>query len=358
MNKKRLIITSVISILLVALLLVGSSYAVFTTGEEDDTLNVYKTGTLDITYTLSDNNISFTDIIPKTEEEADGIKPYRITVTNSGNVAYMFDLVLQDTTSTDSIYYDYIMTKVGYLESKSLSLCENNVIKKDIIIMPNTSVDIDVRVWISDSISNSEIGKSFYAKLMIDGEAVYTNNEEVDNDILSLNYIPALFPYTFEEVLANQSMQGIVGLGTMGEFQNIYFVDYIDFSNANDEEFIQPLNEDESIMIWTESNSDLGVDLYIGSKYKVYAEDLRWFFGNGGDTLLNVDFSNLDTSLTKDMTGMFGLCTNLTTLDLSSFDTGNVTNMVGMFAYCFSFIFVYNFAKAIYHMNYVFCDSV
>ena len=175
MIKNRLIIASIISIICVSLLLVSSTYAIFTTTEVDDTMNVYKTGNLDITYEVSESSVKFTDVIPKSLEEADAITPYRITVINNGNVAYMFNLYLTDTTSnsTNTINYDYVMTKVGYLEPKALSECENNIIKKDIIILPNTSVDIDVRLWISDSIPNSEMGKSFYAKLAIDGLAVY-----------------------------------------------------------------------------------------------------------------------------------------------------------------------------------------
>ena len=141
MIKKRLIITRVLSILLVALLLVGSSYAIFTTSEEDDTVNSYKTGNLSVSYATT-TNIKFTDITPMDEEKADGLTPHRITVTNKGNVAYMFDLVLSDTTGSNKIDYDYIMVKVGYLDSVSLSECENNVIRKDIIIEPNTSVVI------------------------------------------------------------------------------------------------------------------------------------------------------------------------------------------------------------------------
>ena len=128
--KKRLILTSIISICLVIILMLGTTYSVFVTSNVDEDLNVYKTGTLDVTYTLSEDNVTFTSKMPVSEDEVIKLKPYRITVNNTGNVAYKFNLVLTDTTATDKIDYQYIMTKVGKLESKSLSDCTNNIIKE------------------------------------------------------------------------------------------------------------------------------------------------------------------------------------------------------------------------------------
>lgn len=184
MNKKRLIITSLISIFLVVILMLGSTYSIFTTTDTDEELNVYSTGNLDITYTLSSDSISLTESIPISEEEANSIVPYTITVTNNGTVPYMFDLILEDSTSTDVIDYQYIMTKVGKIAAKPLSSCTNNIIKEDIIILAGESVVIDVKVYISDTMKNTEIGKSFFAKLKVDGIAIYNNNTEIDNSIL------------------------------------------------------------------------------------------------------------------------------------------------------------------------------
>ena len=57
MSKWRLILTSTISIVLGGILLIGSTYSIFTTTEIDENANVYPTGNLDVTYTLSKNNI-------------------------------------------------------------------------------------------------------------------------------------------------------------------------------------------------------------------------------------------------------------------------------------------------------------
>ena len=62
--KKRLILTSVISIILVITLLIGTTYSIFVTEHIDENLNVYTTGNLDVTYTLSENNVIFTNNMP------------------------------------------------------------------------------------------------------------------------------------------------------------------------------------------------------------------------------------------------------------------------------------------------------
>ena len=184
MNRKRLIITGVISIILVSILMIGTTYSIFTSKDIDENKNVYTTGILDITYTLSSENIVLEDNTPISLEDRYEIKPYRITVTNNGNVPYMFNLILNDTTAGDVIDYQYIMIEVGQLNPKSLADCTDNIIKDNIIVPANNSVNIDVRVWISDTVLNEEIGKSFYAKLSIDGLAIYDKSEEVDNSIL------------------------------------------------------------------------------------------------------------------------------------------------------------------------------
>ena len=186
--KKRLILTSVISIILVVTLLIGTTYSIFVTEHIDENLNVYTTGNLDVTYTLSEDNVIFTNNMPISEDDVIYIQPYRITVNNVGNVAYKFNVILNDTTATTKIDSQYIMTKVGKLDSKSLADCTNNIIKEGVVVPANDSVIIDIRVYLSENIPNSEIGKSFSAKLSIDGLAVYNENNDIDNSILRSNY--------------------------------------------------------------------------------------------------------------------------------------------------------------------------
>ncbi len=194
MNKKRLIITSIISIILVSILFIGSTYSIFTSSDVDENLNVYKTGELIITSTS--NNIKLENVIPTSKDEAISITPTRITIKNTGTVPYMLNLILADTTAGEVINYQYLYTQVGQIEPKLLNDCTSTsvpvndttyngrIIKNDVVVPANSTVNIDVRVWIADTVKNTEIGKSFYGRLVVDGKAIYDYNEQIDNSIL------------------------------------------------------------------------------------------------------------------------------------------------------------------------------
>ena len=61
--RKRLVITSLISIILICILFIGSTYSLFTTQDIDENANVYKTGNLDISYITSSDNLTINNII-------------------------------------------------------------------------------------------------------------------------------------------------------------------------------------------------------------------------------------------------------------------------------------------------------
>ena len=183
MNQKRLIITSIISIILVSVLFIGSTYSVYTSKAPNEEINSYKTGNLNIEVIGDETPIE--NILPTSEEESDKLKPYRISIKNLGTVSYKFNVILEETTSSNKINHEYIMTKLGTLEAKALSECENNIIKSDIIILPNETIDIDVRIWINDNVPNTEMNKSFFAKIKIEGEA--TQSKNMNNNELLIN---------------------------------------------------------------------------------------------------------------------------------------------------------------------------
>ena len=74
--------------------------------------------------------------------------------------------------------------------------------------------------------------------------------------------------------------------------------------------------------------------IYIVGDYIYGNEDCMGMFLQFTSNLLTFDFSNFDTSLVTNMTGMFNGCTNLSSLDLSSFNTSNVSKMNIMFNSC------------------------
>lgn len=184
MNNKRLIVTCLLSIILVCILFIGNTLSVETVREVDENLNYYSTGNLNISYSTSDSEVVLNNGYPMTKEEAMLLDPYRITVYNNGNVNYKFNLILDDVTETDVIDYKYINVQVGRKESVTLDSVENNIIADEIIVGAGESVDLDIFVWLSDMIENSQIGKGFYAKVSIDGLAVMADNTTDNWDLI------------------------------------------------------------------------------------------------------------------------------------------------------------------------------
>ena len=188
MENRRLVVTIYITVFLIFILFLSNTYSIFTSENADPNTNVYTTGNLDITYEIDDDNVKFTDAKPISDKDAVSINPYRLKVTNSGNVDYKFNVILEDTTATSVINYKYIMIKVGKYDSISLADTKNNVVREGVIVKANSNVTIDVKIYISDKISNSEVGKNFSAKLSVNGIAIASSLDEVDNSKLISEY--------------------------------------------------------------------------------------------------------------------------------------------------------------------------
>ncbi len=135
---------------------------------------------------------------------------------------------------------------------------------------------------------------------------------------------------------------------TFGSAISVSFVDYIpndledskivDYTDLSDTEMGTP---EGSIIAWVEDSGQKGdydntlYNAYIGSESKIYAKDLSYLFSTTRVEI--VDFSNLNTSETTNMSHMFDGY-NGTTLDLSAFDTSKVTDMSCMFLSCSNLI--------------------
>ena len=97
-SRKRLIITSVISIVLVSILMIGSTYSIFNSSDVDEEKNVYHTGSLMVTV-VDSGNVAISDSTPLSKQNGVLITPYRITVKNEGTVPYKFNVILDPTPS-------------------------------------------------------------------------------------------------------------------------------------------------------------------------------------------------------------------------------------------------------------------
>lgn len=179
-NKKKIIIVvAAIAVSLIGFSLLNSTYSLFYHEETSKNTEGYSTGTLSITASSKGSTISLSDALPVEDSVGSTSTPYTFTISNTGNLNYKFNIKLLSTgSSSTTIGSQYIKLKVDDGSVTTLSSLSNGIIKKDVTLAAGESIDISVRVWLSISTPNSQIGKTFNSKIVIDGQAVYTETKE------------------------------------------------------------------------------------------------------------------------------------------------------------------------------------
>ena len=188
-NKKKIIIVvAAIAVSLIGFSLLNSTYSLFYHEETSKNTEGYSTGTLSITASSKGSTISLSDALPVEDSVGSTSTPYTFTITNTGNLNYKFNIKLLSTgSSSTTIGSQYIKLKVDDGSVTTLSSLSNGIIKKDVTLKAGTSIDINVRVWLSISTPNTQIGKTFNSKIVIDGQAVYTETSQAMKTLDKLN---------------------------------------------------------------------------------------------------------------------------------------------------------------------------
>ena len=182
-NKKKIIIVvAAIAVSLIGFSLLNATYSLFYHEDTSKNTEGYTTGTLSITASSKGNTVSLSGALPVEDSVGSTSTPYTFTITNTGNLNYKFNIKLLSTgSSSTTIDSQYIKLKVDDGSVTTLSSLSNGIIKKDVTLKAGTSIDINVRVWLSISTPNSQIGKTFNSKIVIDGQAVYTKTNFVSS---------------------------------------------------------------------------------------------------------------------------------------------------------------------------------
>ena len=115
MAKRQLFVT-LLSIIGVTVISLGSAYAVFTSVSKSAEYNVIKVGTLNIDFGDSSNTINLSGQYPMSDEEGITLTPYTFTITNTGSIAADYEVFIQDDSD--------MINKEG---------CGNNQLSKDYI---------------------------------------------------------------------------------------------------------------------------------------------------------------------------------------------------------------------------------
>ena len=171
MNRKVIIL--VISIIVVLIILSTTTYALFFRKDKLDSTESYTAGILDIVIENDEEGLgealNLANSLPITDSEGKKSNPYKFKITNKGNLSYTFDLLLNNTTTSNQINADYIKIMIDNKEPVTLSNLDNNIIASDLTLNPGESKIISIRVWLDINTPNTEIGKVFSAKIVSNG---------------------------------------------------------------------------------------------------------------------------------------------------------------------------------------------
>ena len=199
---KKKILFLIISIFLVILILFSSSYALLFKVDETDKQS-YTTGILDITSESLSGSVTINNQLPMSDSDGENSTPYIFRITNTGNLSYKFNIMLLSTTTDNQIEAQYIKVKVNDNELIKLNSLTNGVILSDITLKPNEYIDVTLRVWLDENTPNTQIGKTFNAKITTEGQAIYT---EVNLDKSGANepdLVDGLIPVVYNESTSN-----------------------------------------------------------------------------------------------------------------------------------------------------------
>ena len=194
MKKKEILL--IISIFLVVLILFSSSYALLFKSDQTDKQS-YATGVLSITSEATNNSVTLNNALPMSDTDGASSTPYTFKITNTGNLSYKFNVMLLSTTTENQISAEYIKVKVNDNAPVKLNSLTNGVILSNITLKPEAFVEISLRVWLDESTPNTEIGKSFNAKITTEGEAVYVSGDKSGAN--SPDLVDGLIPVKYDE---------------------------------------------------------------------------------------------------------------------------------------------------------------
>lgn len=374
MKKKNIIKISAIvfSIIIVIVAITTTTQSYFNKDNYAKNPTEYQTGLLSIEAASKSNNISLSNTLPMSDTEGEQTDPYVFTIKNNGNVDYKFSVKLLST-SDNTFSPEYIKIKIDDEEVKTLSSLTDSIIKKDIILPAGETIDITLRVWLNSNTPNTQIGKTFNSKIVIDGQSIYTStNQEADSSLKDFIYylgseysrVNTLYNYDYNGTIADYEITSIplasneiLLVKYIGNSKNvvipdtymvndtiynvviaseIYLINFDDVSgifqgNTN----IESVHLDDNIKVI--DSDDTGYyennawGLFLGCTSLVTVSKIPSSVTSMGSTFYGctslVNAPEIPSSVTN-MSGTFQNCTNLTgNVRVNSSNVSNVTNI-------------------------------
>ena len=186
---KKQVILIIITFVLLAIVVLGSSFALFQKTIVDTKTQSINLGDLNIAFsstvdnttvdmtTETPNAINMTNVMPKTDEEAaaDNTNIYTFAIYNSGNIAYNYKIKLEDNANaTNTLDHQYIRYKINNEVPWLLSNTINGEIYS-YIVNPGETHTFTLKIWLAEpekyNVPNEALDSEIHLNINITGEA-------------------------------------------------------------------------------------------------------------------------------------------------------------------------------------------
>lgn len=171
---------TILSTFAILIILISSSYAVFTSTQKAKKINNINVGNLQIEFVDTDNGnaINLNGAYPQSDEEGMKESPYTFKIKNTGSITTSFTIKLQD--DTDVINEDNCSnnqldkTKIKYSINDESPVLLSSIEDKSYLISSGSlasgeSKTYSLRVWIDESAGNEDLGKHYHGKIILEG---------------------------------------------------------------------------------------------------------------------------------------------------------------------------------------------
>ena len=175
-KKQSFIIT--ISVIVMGVILIGTSFALFNNTSKSTTTQVITGGTFNLDYSTSVIETQTGEITPLSESDA---PTYQLKVKNNGNLDSDYNIIIY-TTQTNEVEHSNIMVKIGSETAKPLSSLtktkatqdetdKNNIryILSKQTVYTNQTKSSNIKVWIKEDADDSIIGQAIGVDMSVEG---------------------------------------------------------------------------------------------------------------------------------------------------------------------------------------------
>lgn len=324
MNKKIIIITTILSLVLLS---IGLTYAYFTsqTNNESGSTIVVKGGTMNIIYANGSGDIVMENIYPREKEWVN--KEFTVTGNNTTELSMDYRIYLQ-TTSNSFNQKDLTLSISGTSTNSEDTL----VTKNDIAIPVKGKTLLGRGVFTSKTATHNYSLKIYYKET---GENQNNGQDKTYTGYVTLdsgNELSYDCLIEQEQTSATTEISTFNGPYNRDQFETVIFkntntvpsnvIDSWDVSN----------NQNGSVMAYILDEDNDGLyELYIGQDGGVVANPNSARLFNYFTKVTKYDLTYFDTSKVTTMRLMFNKNFSLETIDISNFKTSNVTDLTALF---------------------------